>query len=200
MIGANFKKTKNWPGFTLIETIVTVGVFIIVVVTVVDIFMIHSRAQNIALRKQKILNETNFLLDKIAQDVRLGELITAGSFNYGAGAINYYGLDGDAGISGREVELVLNDPDGNLIIYVFDSTGSLACPKYPAPGLYKYTNGICNQLLDLPAMAVTDAGFHLKISSGQQPLLTVYLSIEDRTDKVIRTYNLQTTASSRAYQ
>ncbi len=192
---------KKQKGFTLMETIVAVTVFLVVVTTVADMYLLYSRSQRVAGSRQKILNETSFILERLGQEARLGQIQASGSFDYNGTQtqVPIYSLDGDLGISGQEIELALFY-DNKLIIYVFDATGNLACKNFTGKGFYRIDINGCESLLDFSNMELIDAGFYIKAAGfAQQPRATIYLVIDDLSDRSVKTYNIQTTISSRYY-
>jgi type II secretory pathway pseudopilin PulG len=128
-------------GFTLLETVTAIGIFVLVITTVVNLYLVYSSAQRASGQRQRIVSEAGALLDQIAQEIRTLELAYWGTFNYdNTGAAEYlYQVDvaGSPGTSetnpytadivDRERELVLYDAKGNtnpnddmVIAYAFN--------------------------------------------------------------------------------
>lgn len=129
------------PGFSLLETVIAVGIFVIVVTTVVNLYLFYSQAQRISGQRQRLVSEAGLLLDQMAQEIRTLELVYAGDVNYnntGPPEVVYQvDVAGPRGASEggpyqsdmveRERELVLQDNRGNVdprddtvIAYVFN--------------------------------------------------------------------------------
>lgn len=182
-------------GFTLVETLVTLGIFAMVIVALSDIYVLFTRAQQQTLTSEKFVADASVLLDEIARQVRTREIIFFGAFDYDAGgsvtpADNpLYSRDGDGGplptsfISGSltagEYELALEDAPGNQLVYLFNSTGADLCvnPGLPAdnpPGLYLFSGSggeaaNCSRLFDLPNVELEDARFYISPAYNPYP-------------------------------
>ena len=61
---------SNAKGFTLIEMLVAIFVFVVVVVAVLDLFMIAQRAQRTAASLENLQDDMRFSLNRIADEVR----------------------------------------------------------------------------------------------------------------------------------
>lgn len=96
------KILHNNFGFTLIELLVAASLFVIVLTFGTNIYLSITNAQNQNYRMQKVLNESRFLLDMIAQDIQS---------NY----IDYQTGYPDATLP--EDELHLKMSDGSFITY-----------------------------------------------------------------------------------
>lgn len=73
MIG-NLKSNKTISGFTLIEIIVALGIFVIVVTLVTEIFTIIMSQQRRAYNIQQIHSDLRYTVEKIAQFIRLSTI------------------------------------------------------------------------------------------------------------------------------
>ncbi|MDO8560390.1 MAG: hypothetical protein Q7S23_05190 [bacterium] len=126
-------------GFTLLETVAALGMFVIVVVTVVNAYLTYSRAQRLGSQRQKIITEANLLLDQMAREIRTLELAYWGTLDYSNDAApeTLYWVDVNAAEAGnpyantniyrQEHELVLFNNGGDetntndtLVAYVFN--------------------------------------------------------------------------------
>jgi len=66
------------------------AVFVIVMTTVANLYLIYSRAQRVTSQRQKIVSAASFLLDQIAREIRTNEIAYWGILDYsGNGAIQY---------------------------------------------------------------------------------------------------------------
>lgn len=160
-------------GFTLVETLVTLGIFVMVVVALSDIYLLFTRAQQQTLTSEKFVAEASVLLDEIARQVRTREVIFFGAFDYDADgplAANnpLYSSDADGGpnpasfISGSptagEYELALEDAAGETLVYFFNPPSadplvgkfnycsSPGLPDADLPGLYLYSRSAAGVL------------------------------------------------------
>ena len=156
-------------GFTLLETVAALGMFVIVVLTVVNVYLTYARAQRLGSQRQKIITEANLLMDQMAREIRILELSYWGTFNYSNDATpeTLYRVDVNAAEAGnpyantniyrQEHELVLSNNGGDetnnndtVVAYVFNrrdpSTVLDLCadddgdPLFPGTlGLYRFT-------------------------------------------------------------
>ena len=97
---------KN-AGFTLLEILVAMGLFVVLIIVLVNIYLLALKSQRQTAARQETLQSARFVMETISRQVRISEIDYA------------YAYDGDAdlGINGSESELALIDPDGNLIVY-----------------------------------------------------------------------------------
>lgn len=175
-------------GFTLLETVAALGLFLIVVMTVVNVYLTYSRAQRIGSQRQKIITAANLLLDQTAREIRLHELAYWGTFNYDnlGSPETLYRLDvaaveagnpyANTNIYRRERELVMYDNQGDetasndtVIAYVYNRTDAnapvdLCAAESGTTGLFRFTRvgtgaTDCERLFNIPGLAVVDAGF-----------------------------------------
>ena len=74
-----FIKTKNKKlraGFTLIETMVVVTVFVLVMSIALAVFLANVRNHRRALYEQRMVNEASYALAKAEEEIRAGNLVT----------------------------------------------------------------------------------------------------------------------------
>ncbi len=135
------RRNRCRSGFTLLETVTAIGIFVLVITTVVNLYLTYSGAQRASGQRQRIVAEAGALLDQLSQEIRTLELAYWGTLNYnnaGAAEILYQvDVAGPVGatesspyttdIVDRERELVLYDAKGNtdpnddtVIAYVFN--------------------------------------------------------------------------------
>lgn len=74
MIGDNrfFRNTKNQTGFTLVEVLVVVAIFSVVVVSVINLFLLGSRAQRRVEGREAVASAARSVIETMARDVRNG--------------------------------------------------------------------------------------------------------------------------------
>src|SRR3989344_5625707 len=97
---------KN-AGFTLLEILVAIGLFVVLIIVLVNIYLLALRSQRQTAARQETLQSARFVMETLSRQVRISEI----DYTYD------YDGDADAGINGSESELALVDPDGNSIIY-----------------------------------------------------------------------------------
>jgi type II secretory pathway pseudopilin PulG len=106
-----FKKTS---GFTLIEMLLVVGLFVLLGFVIIDVFLLSLNAQRQASHRQTTLNSLRFVTETLARQIRTSTI----DYN------QPYTRDGDAGIQGDEEELFLIGDDG-LTYHYFTSLNTL---------------------------------------------------------------------------
>jgi len=79
---------KNNLGFTLIEIIVVIAVFLLIVGTSVTIFVYLVRDQKRILAKQEIMNQVSYIIEKTGKALRMAKIDEDGSC-LGEGYENY---------------------------------------------------------------------------------------------------------------
>lgn len=101
----NFKKGE---GFTLIEILVVLGIFTLLGVLIINVFLLSLKAQNQASTRQEAVSNLRFVIETMAQEIRTSEI------NYGPG-MNDQVLNLQSGtntirysLSGGEIELNVN--------------------------------------------------------------------------------------------
>jgi prepilin-type N-terminal cleavage/methylation domain-containing protein len=61
-------------GFTLIETIVTLSIFVLVLLIATDVYVMVNRSQRKVAATQKIQDDVRYLMEVMAQDIRLSQI------------------------------------------------------------------------------------------------------------------------------
>ncbi len=98
------------------EILVVLGMFAILVVVIINIFILSLRAQRETALRQETLSNIRFVTETIARQVRISEIDYAFA----------YDGDGDSAIQGSEQELYLTDQQGNAFAYFLDNaTGEI---------------------------------------------------------------------------
>lgn len=159
-------------GFTLIESLVAVSLFVIVVISATGLFLVYSRAQRESGLRQSVLNQLSLDLERIAQDIRLNKIIfqdtTPGFMNQ-----SLYSLDGDSGIAAGEYELgFINQETGAEETYFFYPSASavtIDCANNVKGMLYRYSATRCDPLFRVDFVTLTDAKFYIHPSYNPYP-------------------------------
>ncbi|NUM25519.1 MAG: type II secretion system protein [Candidatus Buchananbacteria bacterium] len=99
-------KQKN-QGFTLIEMLVVLGIFSILMVVIVNVFLLALNSQRQSSLRQQTLANLRYVAETIVRKIRTSEI----DYSY------VYDGDGETGIAGFEQELSLIDQDGNNYIF-----------------------------------------------------------------------------------
>lgn len=166
-------KNSKVAGFTLIESLVAVSLFVIAVTAVTSLFTIYSKTQRESGLRQNALNQLSVDLERFAQDIRLKKIIFSDTIAYRGSNTALYSSDGDATISGKEIEIGLQDAvNANVKEYYFfaNPSGAFACTGYFSQNiLYRYSDGICNPLFAIDNVTLVDAGFYISPSYNPYP-------------------------------
>lgn len=163
-----FFSHKKCFGYTLIESLVAVTLFTLAVTSVSSIYVVYSRAQRQTGLRQATVQQLNFHIEKIAQDIRMKRIIFSDK-DSGYRTGDLYTLDSvleSSRIYLSELELGLMDENGlNKEVYFFvpgDMAVSITCPGYIGKGIfYKFTNGRCERLFTLQEVTITNALFYI---------------------------------------
>ncbi|HLC89800.1 MAG TPA: prepilin-type N-terminal cleavage/methylation domain-containing protein [Patescibacteria group bacterium] len=104
------KLRHRQTGFSLMEIIVVLGIFSLLLVVVVNIYLIALKTQRQTSLRQETLSQLRYVAETMVRNIRASEIDYTYSFNQ----------DGDDGIYGSEKELALIDEGGRKIIYFYD--------------------------------------------------------------------------------
>jgi len=161
------KKMKKQRGATIIELIISAGLFITLISLASVSFIQALRTQRIVTNLSASMNDVTFVMEQISREVRVGF-----SMNSSGGSMDFINSDGDR------------------IFYKFIGSGIGRCMNSCASdGDYK--------LLTSPDVEIDNLEFILQGTSsgdGESPRVTIIASIISESQ--IRV-NLQTTISSR---
>ncbi|MBD3282227.1 MAG: prepilin-type N-terminal cleavage/methylation domain-containing protein [Candidatus Portnoybacteria bacterium] len=162
----------NKKGFTLIELIVAMAVFVIAISVVLSLFMMGLRAQRKAIALQDVQDNARFLLGFIAKELRMSEINSVSS-----NTLNITRSDG------REVEYVF--VDGDL---------ERSLPSDPS------SSGVINS--DQVNIEGFFYGIGVGGGDGQQPRITIVLNISSTGGRIEEQaqIEIQTTLSPRNLQ
>ncbi|MDD5040081.1 MAG: prepilin-type N-terminal cleavage/methylation domain-containing protein [Patescibacteria group bacterium] len=69
-----FLKPKGSAGFTLIEMIISLSIFVMVGLLVINVYVIINASQRRTVAQQKLQSDTRYLFEAMAQEVRLGKI------------------------------------------------------------------------------------------------------------------------------
>jgi len=73
IIGVKKMKQYNKNGFTLIELMVAIAIFVLVMSTASGIFILALRHQEKALAKQELLSQTSFIIEYMSRGIRMAK-------------------------------------------------------------------------------------------------------------------------------
>ena len=190
MIGVN--KQQQSAGYTLIEMMVAITIFAIAFVAIGAIFLSYSLAQTRASSGQRLLNESNFLFETVAREIRMNAIDYSCPFADPATTINY---------------ICLKKTDGTVEHVKFENKQILVCKQPTALDCAGPTNWIS---LTPAFVTVSSAKFYtyptadpnaIDVADAQlfQPITTILMSVATGQGRAYQTYDFQTAVSSRVY-
>lgn len=133
------KYTKKQKGFTLVEMLVSIAVFMVVVTSAVGALYSIIDANRKAQAIKNVINNVDFALESISREMRMGESYKCNSQiapfgqvdcdvsigNSVVSFISYKDLDLDGEINDRVLyRFVRDNPEGNIQRKLYDSVGS----------------------------------------------------------------------------
>lgn len=182
----SYKKTS---GFTLVEMLVTMSIFITALTILSAIFLLTNKSQRKTQALQEVQTDARYAMEVLSQQVRRGNI----DYDYYGGSID----------SNPQTILALRDPSNNQILFRFDA-GSRGRLQISQDGGGIWTD-ITPQNLSLQSLyfylSPSANPFANQPLNNQQPLVTINLASKSVTvdGQDIATTYLQTTVSSRQY-
>ncbi|MEK7653089.1 MAG: prepilin-type N-terminal cleavage/methylation domain-containing protein [Patescibacteria group bacterium] len=174
---------KKQNGFTLVETLVAIGIFAILSTIIASIFFNINNLQQNTASFQRLQNEGRYILEKLAREIRGREL--------------NYPLEG----TNPQTQLIFRqDENGESVSIIFN-----------APNLV-FINGVGSADLNASDVEVTDMKFFVlptaedqwgeAPSSNTQSRVTILLKLKNKVSnpKYQKEITLQTTISSKIYK
>ncbi|OGY42869.1 MAG: hypothetical protein A2729_03065 [Candidatus Buchananbacteria bacterium RIFCSPHIGHO2_01_FULL_39_14] len=128
-------------GFSLIEVVVTLGIFSLLSVVIIDVYLLALKSQQQTSLRQQTLANLRYAAETISRQIRNSEI----DYNYS------YNQDGDSGLNGAETELALIDQAGNNYIYSLNGGE-----------LYATVNGQPSPLTEINQVKVLKALFFIE--------------------------------------
>tara|TARA_B100000508_G_scaffold141011_1_gene145045 strand:+ start:9985 stop:10653 length:669 start_codon:yes stop_codon:yes gene_type:complete len=218
ILGMNYKQTQQ-SGFTLIEMIVSLGVFSIVITIAVGALLVLISSNDQLQKEQTVMTNLSFAVDSMAREIRTGTQYFCDSRpnkNAGAAGEKIF-RDGDVlnstsvqdcpngndsdrdyhGISFVEGGRSITGTDNTRIVYFYDATDGK---------IYRRISGQAAQSIVSSGAYITNAEFYVTdsapLSDGvgehDQPSVTIFIEAMDSNDPTNKTYQLQTTITQRA--
>ncbi|PJC39647.1 MAG: hypothetical protein CO043_03205, partial [Parcubacteria group bacterium CG_4_9_14_0_2_um_filter_48_40] len=97
--------TENKQGYTLIELIISMGIFVLTMTAVTGIFLSYVRTQRDVVVRQKLTTDLEFAVEQMARDIRLM-------------TIDYPRYQAEGGITFPVRNLYLRDSNGIPVEYI----------------------------------------------------------------------------------
>lgn len=110
------RQTKGGGGFSLIEILVVLGIFSVLAIVIVNVFLLALRSQRQASFRQETVANLRYVTETMVRQIRNSEI------DFGSPGDGKYDNDilldgGKAGIVGSESELYLVDQENNTLAY-----------------------------------------------------------------------------------
>lgn len=173
-------------GFTLMEMIVAVALFLIVITICIGIFVSSLRANRKFVRMQKVQNDIRYIIDIISKEIRLGTI----DYDY------YMYIDG---IENPVLTLALLD-SSNDSVYFRVNNGAVQMSFDDVDWSNLSTDNIQIESLDFYIIPSSDP-FITNPDTITQPLVLLYLyAFYDENESMDGKIKLQTAISSRQYK
>lgn len=221
-------KTKNKKsGFTLIEMIVSVGVFSIVVTTAVGALLVIISTNQQLQAEQNVMTNLSFALDSMTRELRTGSAYFCGSVNSDTAQVagsgtrifqtssnDHYDLDksyvrdcADGNNSNSNFHGVSFIEGGNSIsgvstnrriMYYLDNSDSSDKKLMRRVGSDEPQSIISSGLEIINAdFFVTGSDLMSSVNDVEQPTVTIYIEARAKNETNPKTYYLQTTITQR---
>lgn len=197
-----FKKMKRFKkdGFTLIEMIVSLGVFTIIALISAGSFLIVLGAQKKSISAGNIQENLRITLEMMAKEIRTGTSYYCGSSkdDFGSGSDTR-----DCSVGGLALTFYFTNRtliyrvNNQRIEKYIDGNTSLACPVSDP------TDDDCFSIITFPEVKIDNLTFYVTgsdiVSDTAQPKVTIVLKGSmDMTSKASESeFNIQTTVSQR---
>ena len=209
-------------GFTLIEMIVSLGVFSVVVTTAVGAMLILISTNQQLQSEQSVMTNLAFALDTMTREIRTGynyycesQPDNSGNNNIFSDSNNHENIVGTSvqdcplgrspathdlqGVSFYEGGNTITGTGGaRRIMYYFDATDPDNKTIMRRVGNEEAQSIVSSGLSIVNAeFVVTGSESNESTSDVEQPTVTVYIEAQDRNDPSAKTYYLQTTVTQR---
>lgn len=191
---ATIKAKKMSGGYTIIETMIAISLFIVIVMSglgaLLNANLLHNKAQNM----RSIMDSLSFVMEDMSRNIRTG-------FNYHCAITGQTSLPDPAvprscasgfGIAFEEPNGDINDNDDQWVYYV------------NAGRLYKSTDGATtvvqltpDEVVINPVSIISVLGAEPPPGDTQQPLVFIKLQGTITYKNVVTPFSLQTSASQR---
>ena len=213
------KKQSIQSGFSLVEMMVAIAIFMVVAVVAVSALLKIVDADRKSKTLQDTVNNINFAMDSITREIRVGSAYTCGS-----GSTGYQGSIPQTS-QGISCSATQSNPNNNSGVYIaflssnIDPNHTPACnlaysyyfQPVPVPGgtytwtIEKAQESSCGSGLSayypIIDRSIIITAYSIKVVEGNplvQPSVFIYISgYTGKTDKTKTYFDLQTTISER---
>ncbi len=101
------KKKLNNKAFTLIEMIVSLSIFVLIILIVINVYMVINLSQRRTVEMQKLQSDTRYIFEAMTQEVRLGVV----NYDFYNGASPPFDLHPDASTDNYILALIDQNAD-----------------------------------------------------------------------------------------
>jgi prepilin-type N-terminal cleavage/methylation domain-containing protein len=215
---------SNQSGFTLIEMIVSLGVFSVVATTSVGAMLVLISTNQQLQSEQSVMTNLAFALDTMTREIRTGynyyceqqpNYASSGGTNIFNNSNNHENI---VGTSVQDCPSGRSHSTHNLQGVSFYEGGSSITGSEGARRIMYYFDGtdpenktIMRRVGNQPAQSIVSSGLSIvnaefvvtgssdleNTGNAEQPTVTVYIEAQDRNDSTGKTYYLQTTVTQR---
>ena len=173
----------DYKGFTLIEMIIAVALFVVVMVAGIGALLSMVDANRKAQALRTVMDNLNFAVENVTREMRVG-------FDYHCGSLGDLNVPRDCSVDG-DTFIAFKNSDNELTIFRLNNSS-----------IEKSEDGGATYLgITAPEIAIDDFRFFVLGSQNTDTLQPKVLMIVHGTagvnEKVRTTFNLQTTASQR---
>ena len=210
-------------GFTLIEMIVSLGVFSVVVTTAVSAMLVLISTNQQLQSEQSVMTNLAFALDTMTREIRTGYYYYCDSeANYSSSGPNniFNNSNNHENIVDRNVQdcpngrspstdnlqgisfyeggsSITGETGARRIMYFFDGTDPDNKTIMRRVGNTEAQSIVSSGLVIVNAEFVVTGSEDLDNGDAEQPTVTVYIEAQDRSDPTAKSYFLQTTITQR---
>ncbi|MFA5126923.1 MAG: prepilin-type N-terminal cleavage/methylation domain-containing protein [Patescibacteria group bacterium] len=191
---------KRGAGFSLVEMLVAIAVFMILTVILSGIYVAFNRNQNRANVSQKMVNNLQYVFEIVSRQIRDNSIVDFSSTcpiaGYTDSCILLQREDGSL------FAFAHNDQALEYLLINKDAGGAYAIINEPGSSIKFLSPDVNNIKVDLARFYIQPSiNPYLQGGSNQQPKVTVALQVVySGTGNVSSVYNIQTTVSSRIYK
>lgn len=183
-------KLKASRGFTLIEMLVSISVFMVVMLVAASSLLSIIDGNNKAQSLKSAINNLNFTLESMQKNIRVGT-----DYHCGYGSSSPECQNGDTVMSFRSYKDL--NVDGTINDYVTYRINNNSIERCISVNASCQSNGAFTSLT-AQEVQITSMTFYVNSSPQPRVLLTISGKAGSK-EKIKTTFNLQTTVSQRAF-
>ncbi len=192
---------KRSGGFTVIEVVFVLAIFLVIVGVSIDIFISIVRHQRRILAQQELLNQSSYVSEYLSKAIRMAVVDEGGSCVETPGGIYELTHCNNGPLEACEGIKFINQSDNNACQEFF--LDRMAAPE---PGFFEIKNGAAAQRLLSDAFTINTLKFVINGNQAlrdageedlSQPRVTVLLDLKTKNTENPPQKTLQTTVSLR---